>query len=830
MAVIYLFDSKKNLRRMVRKGVKEIIHNEGEYTATAQILSKDKPAYGDHFGFMCADGRFRMFLVNVMEITDETKTCTITGTDAAIAELEGSVLETLPMNETTAIEAATGALRGTGWQIGATTGDGTVRAPDAYFTTVWAVLKTISAAAKVRVEPYFEFATGKIVGRKVDILDRTPVFRGMIYTRRRGAKNIHIIKEGIPYGRVYPVGKIIGSGDPPERLTIAEAVWSTAGGKPVNKPQGQLYIDYPGAISAAAYVFTDNREEDPNELAQKAYEDLEKKQQPKATGTATVGQMQRMPGYAPRAIERGELVVVRTEEGDSVEATATNVERYYVHGELTKISIGEQEDATFEEYIARLTDSAEANAAAAGGAGAGARENKQLILNATELIQLNSQRIELNAQQILLRATITDLQDLEGDISVLFSEVYIDMDALEAKIELKASQTVVNNLTNQVTEMSATLTIQAEMIESRVEKNGVISAINQTAEEIRISANRINLDGYVTASQLQATNAQITNLMSGLTAATVLETNLLNAQQANVTYLSANALNLADISMQIRTVSMGDVLSHRFLVESATGDISLQHSHAVTVNETTGQVQLGEVSATGGNFNIADTQFFKDAVAAAGGDFTLTAAGWISNGENIVTAKNSKTTKTLAVKLPDFQVSGGDTWASNKTTVYFSTQSVSVPLKSVTVDASSIYTNGKNAVTLSAAGWVNGENVVKASNGKTTTVKLPAFTVSGGTVWSNKKTTVNFSTASVSTPLKSLTVDASSVYTDGYNAGYNDAWAEAMDSVEVVGSIRSIRNTAANTFFAEGSARAYLGNVEVASDTFTKTQTINVGQ
>ena len=153
MAVIYLFDSAKNLRRMVRKGVQEIIHNEGEYTATAQILSKDKTAYGDHFGFMCADGRFRMFLVNVMEITDETKTCTITGTDAAIAELEGSVLETLPMNDTTAIEAATGALRGTGWQIGATTGDGAVRAPDAYFTTVWAVLKTISAAAKVRVEP-----------------------------------------------------------------------------------------------------------------------------------------------------------------------------------------------------------------------------------------------------------------------------------------------------------------------------------------------------------------------------------------------------------------------------------------------------------------------------------------------------------------------------------------------------------------------------------------------------------------------------------------------------------------------------------------------------
>ena len=536
MAVIYLFDSAKNLRRMVRKGVQEIIHNEGEYTATAQILSKDKPAYGDHFGFMCADGRFRMFLVNVMEITDETKTCTITGTDAAIAELEGSVLETLPMNDTTAIEAATGALRGTGWQIGATTGDGAVRAPDAYFTTVWAVLKTISAAAKVRVEPYFEFANGKIVGRKVDILDRTPVFRGMIYTRRRGAKNIHIIKEGIPYGRVYPVGKIIGSGDPPERLTIADAVWTTAGGKPVNKPQGQLFIDYPGAISTAAYVFTDNREEDPNELAQKAYEDLEKKQQPKATGTATVGQMQRMPGYAPRAIERGELVVVRTEEGDSVEATATNVERYYVHTELTKLMIGEQEEATFEEYIARLSEETAENASAAGGAGAGAKENKQMILNAEELIQLNAERIEANAQQILLRATITQVQELENSTETQFNEVYIDLDALEASIELKASQQSVDNLNNTVEQMSATLTIQAEQISMRVEKNGVISAINQTAEEILISASRINLSGYVTASAFEAEMATIDNIFAGYSEISSLGiANNLYARNANFT-------------------------------------------------------------------------------------------------------------------------------------------------------------------------------------------------------------------------------------------------------------------------------------------------------
>lgn len=525
MAVIYLFDSNKKLRRMVRKGLQEIIHNEGAYTATAQFMSTDAPAYGDHFGFMCADGRFRIFLCNVIEITDQTKTCTISGTDAAIAELEGTVLQTLGLNETTAQKAAGEALTGTGWQLGRLTGDGSVRAQDAYYTTCWAALKTISAAAKVRIVPYFEFAQGEITARKVDVLDKTPVFGGLIYTRKKGAKNIHITKEGIPYGRVYPVGRIISSGDPPERVTIADVEWSAAGGNPVDKPKGQTWIELPGAISSAAYVYTDNREEDPQVLAEKAFDDLLEKQNPHATGTAIIGDMRRMPGYEHTAVQMWELVVIRTEEGISVEATVTNIERYYVHTELTKITVGEENEATFEEYIARLSEATEANAASAGGAGAGAKENKELILNAEELIQLNSERIELNAQQILLRATITDVQQLENDTSVLFSEVYIDMDAMEAKIELKASQTVVNNLTNQVDEMSATLTIQAEMIESRVEKNGVISSINQTAEEIKIQASKINLSGYVTVSELDAAVADITLAFANTVATDTLEAN-----------------------------------------------------------------------------------------------------------------------------------------------------------------------------------------------------------------------------------------------------------------------------------------------------------------
>lgn len=535
MAVIHLFDSRKQHKRLVRRGVQEIIHNEGEYNATAQLMSKDAPAYGDHFGFRCADGRFRIFLINDIEITDRTNTCTVTGTDAAIAELDGKVLETLGLNDTTAKEAAREALKGTGWSLGTLTGDGAVKAADAYFTTVWTVMKTISAAARVRVVPYFEFADGEIVGRKVDILDRTPVFRGLIYTRKKGAQNIHIIKEGVPYGRVFPVGRITGSGNPPERVTIADVEWTTAAGKPVNKPKGQKYIDLPGAISTAEYVYQDNREEDPEKLAEKALEDLESKQQAHATGTAVIGDMSRRPGYAMRAPELWELVVIRTEEGDSAEATVTNVERYYVHEELTKLHIGEENEATFEEYIAKLSEESAENASAAGGAGAGARENKQLILKAEELIQLNAERIELNAQEILLRATITQVQELENSTETQFNEVYIDLDALEASIELKASQQSVDSLANRVTTNESAIELNKANIALKASQT-VVDALGT-----RVTQAEIDIDGVESQITLKANKVVVDGILSaGLTGVTTLSASTVSGNNMYCDHLTIN--------------------------------------------------------------------------------------------------------------------------------------------------------------------------------------------------------------------------------------------------------------------------------------------------
>lgn len=536
MAVIYLFDAAMNMRRPIREGVQEIIHSEGEYTAITQVLAKDAPEYGDHFGFRCVDGRFRLFRVENVEINDEAGTCMISGTDAAIAELDGSVVTYLPMQNTTAAKAITACLQGTGWTFGRQTGNGEINIESAYFATRWTAIKNAAAAGGVRVVPYYEFSGNRITAKKVDVLDKTPVFSGLIYTRRRGAQNIHIIREGAPYGRVYPVGKIIGSEEPPEQVTIADAVWSRANGDPADKPAGQLYIELPGAISKAEYVFEDKKETDPAKLMQKGFDDLQGRQKPKATGTANISEMERMPGYKHMRAEMWALAVIRAETGESVETTIINVERYYVHTELTKITVGDEDanEMALENMLSKMTEDLIDAARVAGGGRAGAGEAKQMILKAEELIQLNSKKIEANAEQITLRAFSADVLKLADETEVNFREVYLDIDLDRA--EISATKTIVNNITNEVSTINATLTVQAEKIESRVSKDGVISSINQTAEEIKIQASKINLSGYVTMSSFEAEIAKIDNIFAGYSEISALGINgNLYAKNANIT-------------------------------------------------------------------------------------------------------------------------------------------------------------------------------------------------------------------------------------------------------------------------------------------------------
>lgn len=340
--------------------------------------------------------------------------------------------------------------------------------------------------------------------------------------------------------------------------------------------------------------------------------------------------------------------------------------------------------------------------------------------------RISEAEIQLNEilGQLALRVTYKELETELNEVSVL-------LDAVNAELALKATHSDLEDGMNEVTlRMDAqddTIEMQAGQIILKADKTYVDSLAAQ----------------YATITELESLQAKVSDLEAGLGDFTVIDANVVNAADGNFTFLGASSFSFAGSTVSQRAISMGAVSSAGNVL--STGALDLQHSHAVTVDG--GTITLGEVSSTGGSFKIADTQFYKDGVSAA-----------------------------------------------------------------------------KDSVTLTSMGWIGGANVVEASNGKSLRVTLPPFSSSGGDTFSaDHKTTVYFHTGSVSGPLLSVEIDATSVYEAGYQA--------ACDAVVVTGAIRSISNTAANYMYAEGWASAQINGVQLDYTTFSGSQYFpNLGQ
>ena len=130
----------------------------------------------------------------------------------------------------------------------------------------------------------------------------------------------------------------------------------------------------------------------------------------------------------------------------------------------------------------------------------------------------------------------------------------------EAQLSSRIVQTA-NQITAEVTartsadnELSSRITVNAQGIETKVSKNGVISSINQSAEEVSINASKINLTGYVTASDLASTNASIENLKTGVTRASYLKTEQFNISD---NYFTLDGTNARWRSYSARWCSLG---------------------------------------------------------------------------------------------------------------------------------------------------------------------------------------------------------------------------------------------------------------------------------
>lgn len=163
--------------------------------------------------------------------------------------------------------------------------------------------------------------------------------------------------------------------------------------------------------------------------------------------------------------------------------------------------------------------------------------------------RISAAEIEVNGAKALINLNTEKIDKNTASIN----SANLRIDGANASITAQAQQ--IDAQGNKISSAELKLDGLAGEIELKVSKDGVISSINQTSEEITIQASKINLSGYVTASQLSAFRADFNNLVSGNTVASKI-----HATDITVTNtIGAKTINWNGRTLDMRIVSINGV-------------------------------------------------------------------------------------------------------------------------------------------------------------------------------------------------------------------------------------------------------------------------------
>ena len=495
---VYLFDTHRRVRQVL-PDVYELVHDEAQWRLTAQIPLSAGAQPGEYLGFTCVDGAFRLFGIDEAEDDERSGVTAIDATDAAVWDLTGVIVKSVKLEDAGAAEAFGAILNGTGCALGTVTATGRTGDIDIYYQSAWKAIQDTRAIYDARLVVRYGIADNVITGMALDVLAKESVFRGRFFDTAVDAESAYLTRSGRPVTVLYGLGNSVSTGDNPQKLTFADVVWSKAGGDPADKPAGQDWIG--DAEAMAIYgrvedVYTNQYQDDPAKLLRETWEQLKKVCKPIATATATVQDMEFVPGYEHQQVRLWDTVAIVRRDGTALESTVTGIERDYVHPWLTKLKTGDEDhdEPSLAREMARASASMEQLSNRVGGHGAGINENKQFIIRDREVIDLHTIKIKENGDKI----QETELRMGDAEVSILAQQKQLD----ENGERISSAEFRLNGA-------------EAKIL-LKVNKDGVIAAINLTPEEAKIQAAKINLEGYVTATQLSTEIAAIENSFSDM--------------------------------------------------------------------------------------------------------------------------------------------------------------------------------------------------------------------------------------------------------------------------------------------------------------------------
>lgn len=253
--MIYLFDKDEKLIKIVRKSaVKTALQKyaltteryvSDRLTVELKGLNADELEQVEYMAIQTMEDTHAFHYFYVAQKSSDELT-TLIGVQSGIEELRKSpVYDKRPQNAF-ARDVITDLLAGTNWQARFVR-ETTPHSTNFYYTSVFDALKKVCEVWDLEMQFFVEMNGNRIGGRYIDFKQRIgeAVGKRVVY----GHNALQILQE---VERTNIFTALVGRGKGEEtgagygrKITFEDVTWSTAQGKPVNKPKGQKYLELP---------------------------------------------------------------------------------------------------------------------------------------------------------------------------------------------------------------------------------------------------------------------------------------------------------------------------------------------------------------------------------------------------------------------------------------------------------------------------------------------------------------------------------------------------------------------------------------------------------
>ena len=458
---------------------------------------------GMRIGFKDAVGTFQPFEIRKVRTYEPDHYQEITAEHIAVAELSDDHLQKAEVTNKTAYQALSQIISGTLWDVGNVTSSGTSSC-DLNTGSVWQGLRDIERNWNVYITPRVTCNASGITARYLDIAPATPVWNGVRLSLDKNADEMGVTWDDTNViTAIYGYGANVAdsTGTDTEILTFASAVWSATASHPA-KPSGQTYLEDPAAKAAYGrngrnrFGYYQNSDiDDAYVLLGKSWEALQAASSPDVSIDCQVRDLYRL-GYAdqPLRLHDKALIEVRP-AGEKLDREIVRLTVDLLDPTATRVTIGTYIPNIV--YIQRNTQEA-----VSGGGGGGrhgttkdasdSQDNRTYEFQTS--IQANQYQIDLHAVRLTEDGSILEQAGLQLNAQGVLIYAESNPNMIGAKLKVQADQIAL-----VVSGTGANAKVNAASI--------VIGINNQKGTFVKIRADKIDLEGYVTMSSLNATLA-----------------------------------------------------------------------------------------------------------------------------------------------------------------------------------------------------------------------------------------------------------------------------------------------------------------------------------